>query len=129
MEGFSTSKKLDKLGMRGSNTCELVFEDCNVPGTCRATHYARLLLRCQVAGHLKPQVVRGVCAPPPPPPAPKILECRGPEMPFPAFSCCGCNLHLAFKQFRMFHRCIFNNFIINSINFTFLLTIVISFSL
>ena len=32
MPGFSTSKKLDKLGMRGSNTCELVFEDCEVPG-------------------------------------------------------------------------------------------------
>jgi isovaleryl-CoA dehydrogenase len=30
-KGFSTSKKLDKLGMRGSNTCELVFEDCEVP--------------------------------------------------------------------------------------------------
>lgn len=30
-KGFSTSKKLDKLGMRGSNTCELVFEDCVVP--------------------------------------------------------------------------------------------------
>ena len=29
--GFSTSPKLDKLGMRGSNTCELVFEDCEVP--------------------------------------------------------------------------------------------------
>lgn len=29
--GFSRSKKLDKLGMRGSNTCELVFEDCEVP--------------------------------------------------------------------------------------------------
>ncbi|MEO8408187.1 MAG: isovaleryl-CoA dehydrogenase [Oxalobacteraceae bacterium] len=29
--GFSTSRKLDKLGMRGSNTCELVFEDCVVP--------------------------------------------------------------------------------------------------
>ncbi len=29
--GFSTSKKLDKLGMRGSNTCELVFQDCEVP--------------------------------------------------------------------------------------------------
>ena len=29
--GFSTSQKLDKLGMRGSNTCELVFEDCEVP--------------------------------------------------------------------------------------------------
>ncbi|RKP23953.1 acyl-CoA dehydrogenase/oxidase [Syncephalis pseudoplumigaleata] len=31
MKGFSTSPKLDKLGMRGSNTCELVFEDCAVP--------------------------------------------------------------------------------------------------
>src|SRR3989440_5217541 len=29
--GFSTSPKLDKLGMRGSNTCELVFSDCEVP--------------------------------------------------------------------------------------------------
>ncbi len=29
--GFSTSRKLDKLGMRGSNTCELVFRDCGVP--------------------------------------------------------------------------------------------------
>ena len=31
MTGFSTGRKLDKLGMRGSNTCELVFEDCEVP--------------------------------------------------------------------------------------------------
>jgi isovaleryl-CoA dehydrogenase len=31
MPGFSTAPKLDKLGMRGSNTCELVFEDCAVP--------------------------------------------------------------------------------------------------
>jgi len=30
-EGFSTAQKLDKLGMRGSNTCELVFQDCKVP--------------------------------------------------------------------------------------------------
>ncbi|MGL5815021.1 MAG: isovaleryl-CoA dehydrogenase [Aeromonas sp.] len=29
--GFSTAQKLDKLGMRGSSTCELVFEDCKVP--------------------------------------------------------------------------------------------------
>ena len=29
--GFSTAPKLDKLGMRGSNTCELLFEDCEVP--------------------------------------------------------------------------------------------------
>lgn len=33
MKGFSTAQKLDKLGMRGSNTCELVFEDCIVPGS------------------------------------------------------------------------------------------------
>lgn len=32
MEGFSTAQKLDKLGMRGSNTSELVFENCKVPG-------------------------------------------------------------------------------------------------
>jgi len=31
MKGFRTAQKLDKLGMRGSNTCELVFEDCEVP--------------------------------------------------------------------------------------------------
>lgn len=30
-EGFSHAQKLDKLGMRGSNTCELVFQDCAVP--------------------------------------------------------------------------------------------------
>jgi isovaleryl-CoA dehydrogenase len=29
--GFTTSPKMDKLGMRGSNTCELVFRDCEVP--------------------------------------------------------------------------------------------------
>lgn len=29
--GFSTAQKLDKFGMRGSNTCELLFEDCQVP--------------------------------------------------------------------------------------------------
>ncbi len=33
MEGFSTAQKLDKLGMRGSDTCELVFEDCEVAKT------------------------------------------------------------------------------------------------
>src|SRR5262245_39590081 len=30
MKGFSTAQKLDKLGVRGSNTCELVFRDCEV---------------------------------------------------------------------------------------------------
>lgn len=29
--GFSTAQKLDKFGMRGSDTCELVFENCEVP--------------------------------------------------------------------------------------------------
>ncbi|XP_078445167.1 isovaleryl-CoA-dehydrogenase [Wolffia australiana] len=32
MPGFSTAQKLDKLGMRGSDTCELIFENCFVPG-------------------------------------------------------------------------------------------------
>uniref|UniRef100_A0A8V5FXF5 Isovaleryl-CoA dehydrogenase, mitochondrial n=1 Tax=Melopsittacus undulatus TaxID=13146 RepID=A0A8V5FXF5_MELUD len=31
MAGFSTAPKLNKLGMRGSNTCELIFEDCKIP--------------------------------------------------------------------------------------------------
>ena len=31
MKGFTTAQKLDKLGMRGSNTCELVFRDCEIP--------------------------------------------------------------------------------------------------
>ena len=31
MEGFSSGPKLDKLGIRGSGTCELIFEDCKVP--------------------------------------------------------------------------------------------------
>jgi isovaleryl-CoA dehydrogenase len=31
MKGFRSAQKLDKLGMRGSNTCELVFEDCAIP--------------------------------------------------------------------------------------------------
>jgi isovaleryl-CoA dehydrogenase len=31
MKGFRTAQKLDKLGMRGSDTCELIFEDCEVP--------------------------------------------------------------------------------------------------
>src|SRR5690606_23668818 len=33
--GFSTAQKLDKLGMRGSSTCELVFDDCFVPAQNR----------------------------------------------------------------------------------------------
>ena len=30
-QGFSTAQKMDKLGMRGSDTCELIFKDCEVP--------------------------------------------------------------------------------------------------
>ena len=37
MEGFSTAQKLDKMGMRGSNTSELLFEDCKVPGKLSLT--------------------------------------------------------------------------------------------
>ena len=35
MKGFSTAQKLDKLGMRGSNTCELVFDHCEIPDANR----------------------------------------------------------------------------------------------
>ncbi|HET8940969.1 MAG TPA: isovaleryl-CoA dehydrogenase [Rudaea sp.] len=35
MQGFSTAQKLDKLGMRGSNTCELVFDNCAIPDANR----------------------------------------------------------------------------------------------
>ena len=45
--GFSTAQKLDKLGMRGSNTCELVFDDCRVPAANilgGLDHGARVLL-------------------------------------------------------------------------------------
>jgi isovaleryl-CoA dehydrogenase len=35
MPGFTTAQKLDKLGMRGSNTCELVFEGCEIPDANR----------------------------------------------------------------------------------------------
>ena len=31
MKGFITGDRIDKLGMRGSNTCELIFENCEVP--------------------------------------------------------------------------------------------------
>jgi isovaleryl-CoA dehydrogenase len=31
MKGYSTAQKLDKFGMRGSNTCELVFDNCEIP--------------------------------------------------------------------------------------------------
>ena len=38
--GFSTHQKLDKFGMRGSDTCELVFEDCFVPEGMPMTHHS-----------------------------------------------------------------------------------------
>ena len=47
MKGFSTAQKLDKLGMRGSNTCELVFEDCEVPAEnmlCRGRRGVNVLM-------------------------------------------------------------------------------------
>ena len=31
LQGYSTAQKMDKLGMRGSDTCELIFRDCRVP--------------------------------------------------------------------------------------------------
>jgi isovaleryl-CoA dehydrogenase len=40
-KGFSTAQKLDKLGMRGSDTSELVFEDCEGPGGERARRGGR----------------------------------------------------------------------------------------
>lgn len=46
--GFSTAQKLDKLGMRGSNTCELVFENCMVPEENvlgKVNHGAQVLMR------------------------------------------------------------------------------------
>lgn len=46
--GFSTAQKLDKLGMRGSNTCELVFQDCRVPVENllgKENHGAKVLMR------------------------------------------------------------------------------------
>ncbi|CAG8445531.1 7839_t:CDS:10 [Ambispora leptoticha] len=49
-EGFSTAQKLDKLGMRGSNTCELVFENCKVPGVCSLKVYAENVLGSEGKG-------------------------------------------------------------------------------
>lgn len=56
--GFSTAQKLDKLGMRGSDTCELIFEDCEVRAwigwradddVC-ASKNARIVWRARAAG-------------------------------------------------------------------------------
>lgn len=43
-DGFSTAQKLDKLGMRGSNTAELVFEECKVPGNLSSVLFNSSLL-------------------------------------------------------------------------------------
>ena len=62
MEGFSTAQKLDKMGMRGSNTCELIFEDCKVPGRVRtsAFHSSFLSLSLSSAANLLGKENRGV---------------------------------------------------------------------
>jgi hypothetical protein len=39
-KGFRTAQKLDKLGMRGSDTCELIFEDCEVCAWFKSTFKA-----------------------------------------------------------------------------------------
>ena len=47
MKGFSTAQKLDKLGMRGSNTCELIFKDCEIPTEnmlCEVNHGVKVLM-------------------------------------------------------------------------------------
>ena len=49
MEGFQSMPPLDKLGMRGSSTCELVFEDCKVPGKIIAPFLAHLSWRLKVS--------------------------------------------------------------------------------
>lgn len=46
MKGFSTAQKLDKLGMRGSDTCELIFENCEVRGPTLALALLLLWLCC-----------------------------------------------------------------------------------
>lgn len=45
-KGFSTSQKLDKFGMRGSDTCELVFENCEVPDGVLSMIFQTLKAMC-----------------------------------------------------------------------------------
>ncbi len=40
--GFTTAQKLDKLGMRGSNTAELIFQDCKIPGRYNKINFFHL---------------------------------------------------------------------------------------
>ena len=49
-KGFSTAQKLDKLGMRGSDTCELVFADCEVPAGERARRRRRAACKVLMSG-------------------------------------------------------------------------------
>jgi isovaleryl-CoA dehydrogenase len=58
MTGFRTAQKLDKLGMRGSDTCELIFEDCEV-GDSHCCRCHGLVERVQQVVVCK-QLVRGV---------------------------------------------------------------------
>ena len=44
MEGFSAGPKLDKLGMRGSNTSELIFDNVRVPGKLNFHHQCSIAL-------------------------------------------------------------------------------------
>ena len=47
MKGFSTTEKLDKLGMRGSNTCEILFKNCKIPHEnvlCNVNHGVKILM-------------------------------------------------------------------------------------
>ena len=59
MAGFRTAQKLDKLGMRGSNTCELIFEDCEVPEEQRAGQGRRRRPRADGRPRLRAPGARG----------------------------------------------------------------------
>jgi alkylation response protein AidB-like acyl-CoA dehydrogenase len=65
MQGFNTAQKLDKLGMRGSDTCELVFENCEVPVENVLGHEnkARTVLQgrwgCLAVAHWQPRALAG----------------------------------------------------------------------
>src|SRR5258707_2306827 len=72
-KGFSTAQKLDKLGMRGSDTCELVFSDCEVPAEnvlgsvgqgvtvlMSGLDYERVVLAAGPVGHMQGRLGRGV---------------------------------------------------------------------
>ena len=62
MKGFSTAQKLDKLGMRGSNTGELVFEDCEVPAENVLGEVGRRRRRPDERSRLRARRARGRAA-------------------------------------------------------------------